>query len=298
MNKEKILTGRAIMRAEPLGQLVTRLWNPSATYSGLDHTYISVTQYISKLVYFCVFCILCFAHVKIGWKPSILALTSPALSWEQFLERKMWNLFRVALFYIFLDYPDISNCTSVFEEWGKITSIPSRMMLVSAKDGQIQTWWFFLDIFSFEQMLIPTFTPNFQLWPVFLEKFSSRIYIRENRDILQLLHQQQEDNELTTRTRVSLKNLPHGHQTYHTNTSLLQNLWVGKHPGESHHLGRIWQFLASAFHLVKSQKNVESPRVLQQSRSSRRISHGLGSNSTNHQSASYRYGSTQLKCGI
>ena len=89
MNNEKILTGRAIMRAEPLGQLVTRLWNPSATYSGLDHTYISVPQYISKLVYFCVFCILCFAHVKIGWKPSILALTSPALSWEQFLERKM-----------------------------------------------------------------------------------------------------------------------------------------------------------------------------------------------------------------
>ena len=142
MNKEKILTGRAIMRADPLGQLVTRLWNPSATYSGLDHTYISVPQYISKLVYFCVFCILCFAHVKIGWKPSILALTSPALSWEQFLERKMWNLFRVALFYIFLDYPDISNCASVFEEWGKITSIPSRMMLVSANEGQIQTWWF------------------------------------------------------------------------------------------------------------------------------------------------------------
>ena len=102
------------------------------------------------------------------------------------------------------------------------------------------------------------------------------------------------DTKLTTRTTV----LPHGHQTYHTNTSLLQNLWVGQHPGESHHLGRIWQFSASAFHLVKSQKNVESPRVLQQSRSSRRISHGLGSNSTNHQSASYRYGSTQLKCGI
>ena len=137
-----------------------------------------------------------------------------------FEEKDVKMVKRVALFYIFLDYPDISNSTSVFEEWEKITSIPSRMMLVSAKEGQIQTWWFFLDIFSFEQMLIPTFTPNFQLWPVFLEKFSSRIYIRENRDILQLLHQQQEDNELTTRTRVSLKNLPHGQQSYHTDTKL------------------------------------------------------------------------------
>merc|ERR1719331_2481185 len=36
-----------------------------------------------------------------------------------------------------------------------------------------------------------------------------------------------------------------GADTNHADTSLLQNLWVGQHPGESHHLWWIWPFLAS-----------------------------------------------------
>ena len=40
--------------------------------------------------------------------------------------------------------------------------------------GGADTNLVFEDIFSFEQMLIPTF--NFQLWQIFLEQFSSWIY--------------------------------------------------------------------------------------------------------------------------
>ena len=111
MNKENMLTGRAIMRAEPLGQLVTRLWNPSATYSGLDHTYFSVTQCISKLVHFwnlmsSVFCILsmfsmfCSRHDRM----ETLNLSSHCTSFflgTIFEEKDVKMIKRVALFYIF-----------------------------------------------------------------------------------------------------------------------------------------------------------------------------------------------------
>ena len=101
-----ILTGRAIIRAEPLGQLVTRLWNPSATYSGLNCTFFqwdifwssvflkififgsSVILNVSILVFFwsSVFpnCSN-ITYVMISWYPSILALTAPALSWASLL---------------------------------------------------------------------------------------------------------------------------------------------------------------------------------------------------------------------
>ena len=55
-------------------------------------------------------------------------------------------------------------------------------------------------------LMITTFIPNFQPWPVFQEKFSLRIYIREI--------------FCNSSTNSGTPNLPRGHQIYQTGTKL------------------------------------------------------------------------------
>ena len=67
----KKITGRTIMRAEPFGQLVTKLWNPSATYSGLDYSSVAFLWSNSSALLFALTdssAVFVFApHVMISW---------------------------------------------------------------------------------------------------------------------------------------------------------------------------------------------------------------------------------------
>ena len=99
-----VLTGRAIMRAEPLGQLVTRLWNPSATYSGLDQKNIfgSLLYFLIGpcLEFLCPSCVFCSRH------DLVVALNLSSHCTGSFLrnifEEKDVEMIEIfALFYIF-----------------------------------------------------------------------------------------------------------------------------------------------------------------------------------------------------